>query len=352
MKIAVIGFNNIIKMPYMRYYKRLFEAHGVEADYYCWNRKDDDGIVQDGNIIEFNTSCGAPRFVKIFAMLKWRRNMMVALKRGRYDKIIILTTIPAVLLKKYLLKHYKGQYLLDIRDFTYDNIDLYRKIVKKLCDNSAKTFISSPGFRKFLLSDNLMQIHNIDVQRADYGAPDMRKKTLTLGYIGQITYYSSCMRLMNDLKNSRYRLYFAGIFKEDSLQRYSIARGIRNVIFEGEFDPADKRRIYKNIDIVNCYYGINGEHYKEYALPNRLYDALYCNRPILALKNTALAEIIEKYKIGVTVEEKDNIEHALDDYIESFDKNEFEKNIARCIADIEKSQHEADAAILAFAGTV
>ena len=349
MKIAVIGFNTMLRMPYMRYYKRLLEAHGVVADYYCWDRSEEGDAFKQGNFIDIKIRCGEGKFAKIFAMLKWRKKILQILKREKYDKVIVLTTLPGVLLRQYLLKNYKGKYILDVRDFTYDNIKAYQKVVKDLCDNSVKTFISSPGFRQFLLSDNLMQIHNIDIERADYDVPDLSKKTLTLGYIGLITYYRSCIRLMSDLYNSRYKLYFAGIYKDDFLQRYADVNKMGNIEFNGKFESKDKEDIYRNIDIVNCYYGITGESHKEYALPNRLYDAVYCKRPILALAGTALANLVEKYDIGIVVDESDDIKKALDDYVDQFDRSKFCEGVEMCIADIEKEQGEAERAILRFA---
>ena len=343
MKIAVIGFNTMIRMPYMRYYKRLLEAHGVVADYYCWDRTENGETLKQDNVINIKIRCGEGKIAKIFAMLKWRKKILQNLKREKYDKIIVLTTLPGVLLKKYLLKNYKGKYLLDVRDFTYDNIRAYQNAVKELCDNSVKTFISSPGFRQFLLSDNLMQIHNIDVERADYDAPDLDKNILTLGYIGQIAFEQTCIALLNKMNGSKYFLYFAGIYKNDNLREYCLRHNIENVKFDQRFDSADKQKIYQKIDLVNCY------PLARYALPNRLYDAVYCKRPILALDGTALANIVKKYDIGIVVDESDDVKNALDEYVEKFDKNKFCEGIERCIADIEKEQSEAVMVILEFA---
>lgn len=343
MKIAVIGFNAMIRMPYMRYYKQLFEAHDLVANYYCWDRTEDGKTLRKDNVIDIKIKCGEGKFAKIFAMLKWRKTILQDLRREKYDKIIVLTTLPGVLLRQYLLKNYKGKYILDVRDFTYDNIKAYQKVVKELCDNSVITFISSPGFRQFLLSDNLMQIHNIDVQRADYGAPDLSKNILTLGYIGQIAFEQTCIDLLNRMKGSKYFLYFAGIYKSDNLREYCLRYNIENVKFDQRFVSADKQKIYQKIDFVNCY------PLAQYALPNRLYDAVYCKRPIFAKTGTVLTDIIKKYDIGVVVDESDDIKKALDDYVDQFDRSKFCEGVEMCIADIEKEQGEAERAILRFA---
>ena len=37
------------------------------------------------------------------------------------------------------------------------------------------------------------------------------------------------------------------------------------------------------------------------ALPNRLYEAVYTDTPIIAAKGTYLGELVDKYKIGKTI---------------------------------------------------
>lgn len=351
MKIAVIGFNDMISMPYMRFYKRTLESFGVKADYYCWNRKGNGEIKKEENVTTINIKCPENRFGKIFAMLKWRRTILKELRNIKYEKIILLTSLPAVLLGRYLLKHYRNNYILDIRDFTYENLDIYKKVMKRIVEHSFTTFISSPGFRRILLTQkNVMQIHNIDVNSAEYGAPDLNKKILTLGYIGLIAYDKSCIMVIEKLSGTKYKLLFRGIYKNSILQDFCKVNGINGVRFEGKFSSEEKNKIYENIDIVNCVYGVKGEPYKQYALPNRLYDALYCCRPIFALKGTALAEYIDKYAIGLTVAEEDDFEQKLNDYVSAFDPCEFEKRILECRKNVETEQAAAIKKISLFAG--
>lgn len=349
MKIAVIGFNDMISMPYMRFYKRTLESFGVKADYYCWNRKGNGEIKKEENVTIINIKCPENRFGKIFAMLKWRRTILKELRNIKYEKIILLTSLPAVLLGRYLLKHYRNNYILDIRDFTYENLDIYKKVMKRIVEHSFTTFISSPGFRRILLTQkNVMQIHNIDVNFAAYGAPDLNKNILTLGYIGLIAYDKSCIMVIEKLSGTKYKLLFRGIYKNSILQDFCKVNGINGVSFEGKFSSEEKNKIYENIDIVNCVYGVKGEPYKQYALPNRLYDALYCCRPIFALKGTALAEYIDKYAIGLTVDEDDDFKNKLDDYISDFNPEKFENNINKCRSVIEEEQQKAISTIRDF----
>lgn len=349
MKIAVIGFNDMISMPYMRFYKRTLESFGVDADYYCWDRSCDGNTLVDGNVYTFRIKCSDNKLGKVFDMLKWRMKILNVLKRKNYEKIIILTSLPAVLLKRYLSRKFYKNYIFDIRDFTYDNNRYFKALMKDLCECSYRTFISSPGFRRMLLTEeNVLQIHNVDVDIADYGAPNFIKERITLGYIGLIAYDKSCITVIKKLAGTKYKLYFRGIFKTQVIQEFCKKNDVRNVEFEGRFVSDEKNKIYRDIDIVNCIYGVKGENNKQYALPNRLYDAVYCCRPIFALKGTALAEYIDKYAIGLTVDEDDDFKNKLDDYISDFNPEKFENNINKCRSVIEEEQQKAISTIRDF----
>ena len=87
----------------------------------------------------------------------------MVLKRNSYDFLIICTTIPAILLFDVLVKKYHKRFLLDIRDYTYEGIKLYRYLEKKLISSAGLTAISSKGFFEWLpcVGDNYVLTHNI-----------------------------------------------------------------------------------------------------------------------------------------------------------------------------------------------
>ena len=41
------------------------------------------------------------------------------------------------------------------------------------------------------------------------------------------------------------------------------------------------------------------------ALPNKLYEAIYCERPIIVAKGTYLAELVERWGVGVAVDHRE-----------------------------------------------
>ena len=45
-------------------------------------------------------------------------------------------------------------------------------------------------------------------------------------------------------------------------------------------------------------------HNVRVALPNKLYEAVYCEMPLIVAKNTYLAQVVEEWGVGVTVDHK------------------------------------------------
>ena len=352
MNLAVIGFSNLISMPYMRFYKSLFEKNQIHADYYWWNRDKAGSVyISEGNVYNINIKCKDNRFNKFFSMLKWRKTITALLKKKHYDKIIILTSLPAIFLYRFLIRNFSGRYIFDIRDYSYEHNRIYQQFMQNLCDKSYVTFVSSPGFRSMLLSDfEVKNIHNIDVKEADYSAPSFNKKEVILGYAGLIKYYESNVELIENCSDRNYKFYYYGIF-EDKRWGELFEKDLNNVKFFGRFLSEQKNDIYKNIDIVNCYFAKNLSYGQRLLLPNRLYDALYCNRPILVNEGCFLADYVKHYGIGLVINDGRDISKQIEKYIDSFDKNVFEKNVKICLANIEKEQITAERTILNFIKT-
>ena len=53
--------------------------------------------------------------------------------KNKYEKIVLLDTSAgtAALLAGFLSKHYRNKYWIDIRDYSFENILLYKKCLEK-----------------------------------------------------------------------------------------------------------------------------------------------------------------------------------------------------------------------------
>ena len=329
MKVCIIGHTERNYLPYMEKYVQFFEQNGVEYDIVCWQREE---RPQMGSL-DYYEKVKPGVFNKFSSYRRFQKHVLNILEKNRYDKLVILTTLPAIFLKKYLKGHYKGKYLFDFRDYSFEKFPPYRKMVDQLIRNSELTTISSLGFMEFLSpNDKIIMNHNIAGYEPTEFLPDLQQKqVINIGFIGGVRYYDENTFLIEKLKNTfRYQLWYIGQPHPDcDLPGYCAQNEVTNVSFVGKYDNSQKPELYKNIDIINSIYGDDSLEVTT-ALPNRLYEACLFKKPIISSKGTYLGQIIEQYHLGVAVDvERDDVRKILDDYIEGFDCEKFLESCRR-----------------------
>ena len=152
---CIVTYDEYFNIPYVKDYENLLINNQIQYDFLLWNRTGDKMEMPVESRINhvFNYITKKSKISKVIPFLMWRRFAKRILKKNKYDFLIVCTTIPAVLLTDLLLKSYKDKFLLDIRDYTYENIRLYRYALKKLINYSGLTVISSKGFLEWLPFD-------------------------------------------------------------------------------------------------------------------------------------------------------------------------------------------------------
>ena len=127
MKVSIIAFSNLYRSPYVNIYADFCKANGLDYEIIFPNR----GGVQesaDCRLIEVPWDRSKK---KIFNILAFRKAAIKHLKKSKSDFVIVLTTMPAVLMSGFLRRHYKGRYLIDIRDYTYESVRPYYFLEKR-----------------------------------------------------------------------------------------------------------------------------------------------------------------------------------------------------------------------------
>ncbi|MDO5380905.1 MAG: glycosyltransferase [Acidaminococcaceae bacterium] len=336
MKIGLIGFSTRNYIPYIEYYENIFKSNNISYECIFWDRFNNDNTKKKSNEYTIHVVCkpGMNKLRKIFPMYKFKMELERIIEKEQYTHLVVLTTVPGVLIWKKLLAGFKNRYILDIRDYSYEKYGWYRKIVEKLIANSYFTAISSNGFKAFLPQSNkIITCHNIGSNfHEEKEVIDLKdKEKITIGFVGGIRYFEENCKLINIFANNpKYQLTYIGRKNLDcDLEGYCKKKGIKNVLFKGEFNNAEKPEIYKQIDFINAIYG-NESLEVTTALPNRLYDGILFKKPILASKGTYLGEVVDEYKLGMVVdsdEQNKKFIDKIDSYISNFDEVDF---ITKC----------------------
>jgi hypothetical protein len=327
MKICIITYDEYLNIPYIKKYETMLQKRNISYDIILWNRRDGIFDKQENHLI-FNQYVSRSKWSKVIPFIKWRKFTLSILKQNKYDKLIILTTVPGILISNYILKHYEENYLLDIRDFTYENFHLYKKQVERLVTKSYITTLSSKGFYNWMkTSDKLSITHNItNYSQFNYVyKPFFQKNRVTIAFVGGIRYYDENIKIIQQLSNnSKILLKYVGkVHPKCDLQSYCIKNGITNVIFEPSYDNDQKPHIYQDIDLINAIYGYKTLEVST-ALPNKLYDCIIYRKPIVVSKYTYLERLVNEYHLGVAIDiDKESIKESIDNYMISFNEEQF-----------------------------
>ncbi|MBQ5987182.1 MAG: hypothetical protein IJL59_07930 [Clostridia bacterium] len=344
MRFLIVTYDEYRNIPFVRKYEKCISECGGEYDIVLWNRSGEN-VEHPTNHLIFHATDKKDKLSKIIPFLRWRAFVRKQLKEGHYDRVIVITTIPAILIADVLIRKYPNRYWLDIRDFTYEQLPLYKRLVHRLVCASANTSISSPGFYSFVPKlEKVCLTHNITnvserTQACTYHAE--QPKTV-IGFVGGIQYLEENQRLCDRFKNHpRYELRYVGkVHPGCDLQTYCKENGMENVSFFPPYRNEEKPRIYKDIDIINSVYGSKTEITK-IALPNRLYDAALYHKPILVSSGTLLAELVSQFHLGLPVDaDDDNLVAKVDAYLASFDREQFDAGCETFLSDVLKDEAE------------
>lgn len=160
----------------------------------------------------------------------------------------------------------------------------------------------------------------------------IRKETgnFTVGFIGGIRYLKQMKLLVDAAESLNLSILFAGAggTQDEYIEIKQYCYKKQFVDFFGKYNyNNDIAKLYAKVNCVYAVYDADDSNVR-IALPNKLYEAIYCELPIIVAKETYLAEIVEKWGVGVAVSHTDvgELEKAL--HRLSTDK-EFYKSIVR-----------------------
>lgn len=323
MKVFIFDSTTIDKAPYIQNYTNIFDEMGVEYDVCTWDKYSGNGTVsKKSGLITIHKQWHLGKR-KLFDFVCVSRILKKLIQEEGYTHLIVVNSIWAILLYD-VLRLLKGKYILDIRDYKCENIFGVKAILRNIIDNSFFTTISSGGFRVFLpISDKIIENHNIS--NCDYKESEVtlhrNKDIVNIVYMGHVRYFEENKKLIDGIVDyKQFTLTYRGSYAVGcKLQDYKST----NIRFCGKFDNKDKPSLYKKYDVIHSLYG-NGHISITSLLPNRLYDAVLFKKPILASSGTYLAEIVEKYKLGLVLDlDNGDFMKKLSSYIQSFDEKDF-----------------------------
>lgn len=231
-------------------------------------------------------------------------------------------------------------FLLGCRNYVYEEADVSAARVKNslirgvmlaldraIIRHSKFTVFTSGGFVNYIfgkqkLPDNYILLPNklspyFDVQKKNEVVKNkIDYNSIKFGFIGLIRYPNTIIRFAKVVGKHfpQHAFHFYGdIERKEYLDKE--VKSYSNVFFHGPFsNPTDLNNIYAAIDVnVVCYDTQSGN--VKIAEPNKLYESIFFETPIVVSKGTYLAEQVKKYNAGDSVDASSD--EAIMEYIKS-----------------------------------
>lgn len=313
MNIAIIGFTKIKYMPYLNFYLDNLDKKKHMISIFYWERDSTGDVSLPSEFrtypFKFSQDDNVPKYKKIKGFIAFRRNVISFLKKGNYDKIIVLSTYPALLLSNLLLKQYRKRYIFDFRDLTFEGYSFFRMLVGRLVRGAEATFVSSHGFLKYLPNERIFITHNLPSERHAYDIVpnDHTADPIRIRYWGLIRDLDINKQIIHHLCNdTRYELHYHG--REQSiaikLKECCEQSNAQNVFFHGEYSPDEKLVFAVSSDIILNMYSNNV--LLAPAMGNKYYDGMVFRLPQICTIDTLMGKCVEEHGIGITLNPADD----------------------------------------------
>jgi len=198
--------------------------------------------------------------------------------------------------------------------YTLERID--RHIIKK----SYRTVLTSEGFYRYHFGcSNLLKLKHVYIipNRLNSsivnfkfeGSRTPNANSLRFAFVGGAR-FKSVLNFVNVFAQNfhNHEFHFYGNPMTDADRYYELGRKYPNIFFHGPFkNPDGLPVIYQNIDLVLSTYDVIYENVR-FAEPNKLYEAIYFEVPIIVSKGTYIAEKVERLKVGFAINPLNDME--------------------------------------------
>jgi len=336
MKVVLVGFSKIKYMPYVNFYLENIDRKKNEVHVIYWNRdqKEEDLSHLDGVTVHefsFYQEDTVPKKKKILGFLRFRSFAKKILKKETFDFAILLHTMPAILLRNTWKRKFKGRFIFDYRDPTYEKYSFFKKWIADLIRASKTTFTSSDGFRVLFpeeVQNKVITTHNLDIVSLEHRnfekIPSDKIRIAFWGFVRETRLNRIFIERISS--DPGFELHFYGREQKVSLELKAFARqlGAKNVFFHGEYRPEERYEFVRNTDLIhNVYEGSN----MQIAVANKYYDGIVFRIPLLCQDGSFMGKLAQKSGVGFSMDLSDeNCMQKIYDEYHALDSKAFAEN--------------------------
>ena len=328
--VALVFCGDLKYCPYISRYVERLEKNKIKYNVYFWNRSGEClNLSQNYLFYDSSSKLVKNKLNKMFDFYGFQRWLVQKLREDNPAKLIVLSTLTGVVLRKYLKYEHK-KYIFDIRDYSYEHILPFFWIEKNVINDSVFTAISSKGFINFLPRKEYVIAHNFnrqDIRREN----KFHKHSGRINFVwnGVVRYFDFQRKYIDALANDdRFQIVFHGDGPElERFKRYCKEKEILNVSFTGAYDNSRKSELLANADILNNCYGYTKHAGKKikYAVSNRFYDGILYHIPQLVEPEGFKHAWAKKLDVGASFYPGEFFANELYDYYMGINEENFDK---------------------------
>jgi len=253
--------------------------------------------------------------LRIGKYLESLQKLYKILKVNKYDTLIVNNIDTLALFKICTLFQKTDTKVVieisDLRNHTYTNSlksKVMRSIERFMFRSVDKLIVTSPKFYDMyyskLFGSKYFILENKPLSNMIPPKLEKIKNTKTIiGIVGLLLQgkpYETLFETIKDDDRYEVHIYGKGTYQK-LVEEY--ANKYNNITYFGEYNFfQDSAKIYASLDILYMPYDTtNGSLNNKIALPNKLYEAMYFQVPIITSRGTYLGELVEEYGIGETI---------------------------------------------------
>ena len=191
-------------------------------------------------------------------------------------------------------------------------ISIFEWVDKRAIRTSLLSIFTSEGFIRYHFGENRPENTHVIANRLPISVGCLEKrgkkpldtKHLSIGFVGYMRFNSIRNFCKVFCKNyPEHEFHFFGVTNnEPDRLLFEPLKKYKNCHFHGAFKhPDDLPEMYSQIDLVLSTYDVENENVR-YAEPNKIYEAIYFETPIIVSSGTYLAEKVKELGIGYDID--------------------------------------------------
>ena len=306
---------------------KVFKSYG-NTSVICSRRKSQDiwePVYSDVKhyIYDFDLPASQHIIKRYFVSKQYQKAALKRLNKLQPDVIYADGMDSLLIAAKYKRKHRLKLFydVADLRESYIEESDnliksavnfIIKKIEKRCFQNVDYLVVTSEKFyevyyHRLIRHDRVIYIPNAPDPEVFKGYQKKSKGDFTVGFIGGIRYLAQMKMLVDAAGKCGCNVIFAGAggTSEDYRGISEYCKNNPFVRFTGKYDyQKDIARLYGMVDCVYAVYNADNPNVR-IALPNKLYESVLCELPIIVAKGTYLSELVEKWGVGVSVSHTD-----------------------------------------------